>query len=164
MVHVFPERRVEAYRHSVLYVNHVSVVDCSVPKWVEQREQRRLAKDDRLFVKTSEPGWVLMDLNNSFKCRMGGKNLANVQFNPTLWNLQPIIRGTTDAVRIPALPETYAYVRENQDAWLEGLNPLPSRCPLYPRIRRMLLGLNSPVLTPRTRQWRRCKQKESWRR
>ena len=48
--------RVEAYRHSVLYVNLVSVVDCSVLSWIEQRDLRRLASDDRLFGKTSEPG------------------------------------------------------------------------------------------------------------
>ena len=123
VVQVFPDIRVEAYRHSVMYVNIVSVVDC--------------------------PGWVLMDLKNSFKCRMGGEDFANVQFNPKLWNLRPIIRETTDAVKLPAWPETYAYVRENQDAWLAGLNPLPNRCPLYPRIRRMLCGVNSPVLAPR---------------
>ena len=132
VVHVFPDIRVEAYRHSVLYVNLVSVVDCSVLNWVEQRELRRLAIDDRLFGKISQPGLVLLDLNNSFK-----EDLANVQINSKLWNLRPIIRGTTDAVKIPAWPETYAYVRENQDAWLAGLNPLPNRCPLYPRIRRM---------------------------
>ena len=46
VVHVLPDIRVEAYRHSVLYVNLVSVVDCSVLNWVEQRELRRLASDD----------------------------------------------------------------------------------------------------------------------
>ena len=59
VVHVFPHIRVEAYRHSVLYVNLVSVVNCCVLNWVEQRELRRLASDDRLFGKISEPGWVL---------------------------------------------------------------------------------------------------------
>ena len=149
VVQVFPDIRVEAYRHSGPYVNLVSVVDCSVLNWVEQGELRRLASDNRLFGKISDPGWVLMDLNNSFKCRMGGEDLANVQFNPKLWNLRPIIKGTTDAVKIPAWSETYAHVKENQDAWLAGSNPLPNRCPLYPRIRRMLLGVNSPALAPR---------------
>ena len=49
--HVFPDIQVEAYRHSVLFINIVSVVDCSVLNWVEQRELRRLASDDRLFGK-----------------------------------------------------------------------------------------------------------------
>ena len=30
-----------------------------------------------------------------------------------------------------------------------GSNPLPERCPLYPRIRSMLLGVTGPVLSPR---------------
>ena len=90
-----------------------------------------------------------MDLNNSFKCRMGGENLSNVQFNPKLWNLRPILKGAKEALKIPAWPETYAHVKQNQDTWLAGSDPLPDRCPLYPRFRRMLLEVTSPVLAPR---------------
>ena len=49
MSHAFPDVQVKAYRNSVLYVNLVSVVDCSVLNWVEQKERRGLASDDRLF-------------------------------------------------------------------------------------------------------------------
>ena len=90
-----------------------------------------------------------MDLNNSFKCRMGGENLSNLQFNPKLWNSRPIIKGTKEAVKIPAWPETYAHVKENQNTWLAGSDPLPDRCLLYPRIRRILLGVTSPVVALR---------------
>ena len=83
----------EAYRHSFLYVNPVSVVDCSVLNWVEQRELRGPASEDRLFERKADPGWVLMDLNNSFKCRMGGENLSNVQLNPKFWNLTTNYQG-----------------------------------------------------------------------
>ena len=106
VMHVFPDVQVEAYRHSVLYVNLVSVVDCSVLNWVKQRELRRLASEDRLFGRIAQPVRVLMDLNNSFKYRMGGENLSNVQLNPKLWNLRSIFKGTKDAVKISAWPET----------------------------------------------------------
>ena len=90
VAHVFPDIQNEAYRPSVLYVNRVSVVDCSVINWMEQRNLRGLAIDDRLFGKISESGWVLIYLNNSFKCRMGGENLSNVQF------IQPrVLKSTT---------------------------------------------------------------------
>ena len=69
MSFVFPDVQVKAYRNYVLYVNLVSVVDCSVLNWVEQKELRGLASDDRLFGRIAEPGWVLMDFNNNFKCR-----------------------------------------------------------------------------------------------
>ena len=49
MSFAFPDVQVKAYRNSVLYVNLVSVVDCSALNWVEQRELRGLASDDRLF-------------------------------------------------------------------------------------------------------------------
>ena len=42
MSFVFPDVQVKAYRNSVLYVNLVSVLDCSVLNWVEQRELRGL--------------------------------------------------------------------------------------------------------------------------
>ena len=56
MSFAFPDAQVKAYRNSVLYVNLVSVVDCSVLNWVEQRELRGLASDDRLFGRIAEPG------------------------------------------------------------------------------------------------------------
>ena len=56
MSFAFPDVQVKAYRNSVLYVNLVSVVDCSVLNWVEQRELRGLASDDRLFGRIAEPG------------------------------------------------------------------------------------------------------------
>ena len=92
---------------------------------------------------------MVMHLNNSFKCRMGEENLSNIQFNSKLWNLPPIIRGTKEAAAISAWPETYAHVKENHDTWLVGSDPMPDRCPLYPLIRRMLLGVTSPVLAPK---------------
>ena len=80
MSFAFPDVQVKAYRNSVLYVNLVSVVDCSVLNWVDQREPRGLVSDDRLFGRIAEPGWVLMDFNNHFKCRMGREDLSHIQF------------------------------------------------------------------------------------
>ena len=41
MSFAFPDVQVKANRNSVLYVNLVSVVDCSVLNWVEQRVAER---------------------------------------------------------------------------------------------------------------------------
>ena len=148
MSFAFPDVQVKAYR-SLLYVNLVSVVDCSVLNWVEQKELRGLASDDRLFGRIAEPGWVLMDFNNNFKCRMGRENLSHVQFNPKLWNLRPVVKDSGETMRVPLLPEACAHVKENQQAWLSGSRPLPGQCPRYPPIRRMLLGVTSPIIAPR---------------
>ena len=144
MSFVFPDVQVKAYRNSVLYVNLVSVVDL-----VEQKELRGLASDDRLFGRIAEPGWVLMDFNNNFKCRMGREDLSHVQFNPKLWNLRPVVMDSGEAMRVPFWPEAYAHVKENQHAWLSGSRPLPHQYPRYPLIRRMLLGVTSPVIAAR---------------
>ena len=149
MSFVFPDVQVKAYRNSVLYVNLVSVVDCSVLNWVEQRELGGLASDDRLFGRIAEPGWVLMDFNNNFKWRMDHEDPSHIQFNPKLWNLRPVVKDSGAATRVPLLPEAYAHVQENQQAWLSGSRPLPDQRPRYPPIRRMLLGVTSPVIAPR---------------
>ena len=65
MSFVFPDVQVKAYRSSVLHVNLILVVDCSVLNLVEQKELRGLASDDRLFARVADPGWMLMDFNNS---------------------------------------------------------------------------------------------------
>ena len=125
----FPNVQVKAYRNSVLYVNLVSVVDCSVLNWVEQSELRRLASDDRLFGRIAEPGWVLMDFNNHFKCRMGREDLSHIQFNPKLLNLRPVVKDTGEAVRVPQLPGAYTREREsaNMASWVQAAaGPMPS--------------------------------------
>ena len=149
MSFAFPDVQVKAYRNSVMYVNLVSVVGCSVLIWVEQKELRGLASDDRLFRRIAEPDLVLMDFNNKFKCRMGREDLFHVQFNPKLWNLRPVVKDSGEAMRVPIWPEAYAHVKENQQAWLSGSKPLPEQCPRYSPIRRMLLGVTSPAIAPR---------------
>ena len=94
MSYAFPDVQGKAYRNSVLYVNLVSVVDCSVLNWLEQKDLRGLASDDRLFGRIAESGWILMDFNNSFKCRMGDVDHSHIQFNPKLWNLRPVVKDT----------------------------------------------------------------------
>ena len=110
----FPDVQVKAYRNSVLYINMVSVVDYSVLDWVEQKELRGLASDDMLFGRIAEPEWMLMDFNIDVKCRMGGEDLSHVQFNPKLWNLRPVEKDSGEEMRVPAWPEAYAHVKDNQ--------------------------------------------------
>ena len=145
----FPDVQVKAFRKSVLYINLVSVVDCSLLNCVEQKELRGLASYNRLFGRIAEQGWMLMDFNNNFKCRMGREDLSHVQFNPKLWNVRPVVKDSGEAMRVPIWPEAYAHVKENQQAWLSGSRPLPDQCPRYPPIRRMLLGVTSPAIAPR---------------
>ena len=81
--------------------------------WVEQKELRGLASNDKFFGRIAEPGWMLMNFNNNFKCRMGGEDLSHVQFNPKLWNLRPVVKVSGEVMRFPAWPEAYAHDKEN---------------------------------------------------
>ena len=80
---------------------------------------------------------------------MGRDDHSHIQFNPKIWNLRPVGKDSGEAMRVPLLPEAYAHVKENQQAWLSGSRLLPDQCPRYPPIRRMLLGVTSPVIDPR---------------
>ena len=88
---------------------------------------------------------MLMDFNNNFKCRMGSEDLSHVQFKPKLWNLRPVVKDSGEAMRVH-MREAYAHVKANQQARLSGSRPLPDQCPRYPLIKRMLLGVTSPVI------------------
>ena len=97
MSYVFAVVQVKAYRNSLWYVKLVSVVDCSVLKWVEQKRLGGLAIDDRLFGKVAKAGWFLMDFNNIFKCRMCDEDLSHIQFR--LWKIRPVVKDTGEAKR-----------------------------------------------------------------
>ena len=146
MSHAFPDVQVKACKNSVLHVNLVPVVDSSLLNWVEQKELRGLASDDRLFGRKAESEWMLMHFNNNFKCRMGGEDIFHVQFNPKLRSMRPVVKDSGEAMRVSAWPEAYAHVKESQQVWLAGSIPLPDQCPRYPPIRRMLLGVTSPAI------------------
>ena len=61
---------------------------------VEQRELRRMASEDRIFGRIAEPGLVLMDLNNSFKCRMGSFRTSNSTISSGIYEQSPRVRKT----------------------------------------------------------------------
>ena len=82
---------------------------------------------------------------------MGREELSHIQFNPKLWNLRPVVKDSGAAMRVSLLPEAYEHAKENQQACFSGSRPLPDQCPRYPPIRRMLLGVTSPVIAPRIR-------------
>ena len=71
---------------------------------LEQKKLTGLASEDRLFGRIADAGWILMDFNNSFKCRMGNKYLSHIQFNTKLSNLRPVVKDTGEAIRVPARP------------------------------------------------------------
>ena len=60
-----------------------------------------------------------------------------------------MVKDSEEAMWVPARPEEYAHVKENQQVSLLGSRPLQDQCPRYPPTRRMLLGVTSPAIAPR---------------
>ena len=137
---VFPDVQVKAYRISVLYVNLVSVVDCSVLNWAEQKELRGLASDDRLFGRIAEPGAEFSNgPRGPFPCPVQSEALESATSG------EGFRRGDVGPTLAGSL-----YTRQREPASVAfRVQVAAGPCPRYPPIRRVLLEVTSPAIAPR---------------
>ena len=147
----FPDVKAEASRMSVFHLNLISAVDGTALNWCEQHALRELMSENLLFAKISEPEMSVIYFDDHFRDRMGEMNRGNIEVFPKLWNLRPYKKTNGEVTRIPRLTAAYHKLRETKD-W--GVyKKLPEEVPEFPLIRRMLLGADSVVQTPRLRDF-----------
>ena len=75
---------------------------------------------------------------------------GHIELFPKLWNLRPYNKTNGKVTRIPRLTTAYHKSREETKVW-GNYKKLPEEIPEFPLIRRMLLGADSVVQTPRLR-------------
>ena len=147
----FPDVKAEASRVSVFHLNLIPAVDGTALNWCEQHALRELMSENLLFAKISEPEMSVIYFDDHFRDRMGEMNRGNIEVFPKLWNLRPYNKTNGEVTRIPRLTAAYHKLRETKD-W--GVyKKLPEEVPEFPLIRRMLLGADSVVQTPRLRDF-----------
>ena len=146
----FPDLKVEAYRRSVLHLKLISAVDGSTLNWCEQHALREMMSEDLLFAKISEPEMTVINFDDHFRDRMGEVDRGHIEVFPKLWNLRPYDKTNGEVTRIPRLTAAYHKLREETKSWGD-YKKLPEEIPEFPLIRRMLLGADSVVQTPRLR-------------
>ena len=78
---------------------------------------------------------------------MGGKREGPIEAYPKFWNLNPLTADGREILRIPAWKESFALVKRELETTMER-EILSAIMPEFPVVRRMTLGMNSPLVGP----------------
>ena len=134
----------------MLHLNLISAVDGSALYWGEQHALREIMSEDLLFAKISEPEMTVINFDDPFHDRMGEVDRGHIEVFPKLWNLRPYYKTNGEITRTPRLTAAYHKLRDETKGWGD-YKKLPEEIPGFPLIRRMFLGADSVIQTPRLR-------------
>ena len=70
VTHAFPDPLVAAYRHSLVHVSLISVLDGTALNWCGQEELRARMSDMVLFRKVKDPELMVFNFPGQLQCRM----------------------------------------------------------------------------------------------
>ena len=93
---------------------------------------------------------TVINFDEQFRDRMGEVDRGHIEVFPKLWNLRPYDKTNGEVTRIPRLTAAYHKLREETKGWWD-YKKLPEEIPEFPLVRRMFLGADSVVQTPRLR-------------
>ena len=147
VTYAFPDPLVAAYRHSVVHVSLISVLDGTALNWCQQEVLRARMSNTVLFGKVKGPELVVFNVWGQLQCRMGGKREGPIETYPKFWNLNPLTANGEEILRIPAWKKSFELVKKELEATLEK-EILPATIPELPTVRRMTLGMNSSLVVP----------------
>ena len=71
VTYTLPDPLVEAYRHSVVHVSLINVLDGTALNWCRQEELRAQMSDTVLFGKVKDPELMLFNFRGHLHCIMG---------------------------------------------------------------------------------------------
>ena len=97
--------------------------------------------------KMKDPELMVYNFRGQLQCRMGGKREGPIETYPKFWNLNPLTASRQEILRIPAWKKSFELVKSELEAILEK-EVLPITIPEFPTVRRMTLGMNSPLVVP----------------
>ena len=106
-----------------------------------------MMSEDLIFAKTET---TVINFDDHFRDRMRELDRGHIEVFPRFWNLGPYVKTNGEVTRIPRLTASYHKLREETKGWGD-YKKLPEEIPEFPLIRRMLLGAESVVQTPRSR-------------
>ena len=147
VTYAFPDRLVSAYRHSVVHVNLIRVLDGTALNWCRQEDLRARMSETVLFGKIKDPELIVLNFRGQLQCRMEGKREGQIEVYPKFWNLNAIAKDTREVLRIPAWTKCFELTKGELETILE-LDVLPAVIPEFSTVRRMTLGMNSPMVVP----------------
>ena len=147
VTYAFPDPLVAAYRHSVVHVSLISVLDGTALNWCQQEVLRARMSNTVLFGKVKDPELVVFNFRGQLQCRMRAKREGPIETYPKFWKLNPLTANGQQILRIPAWKKSFELVKKELEATLEK-EVLPATNPEFPTVRRMVLGMNSPLVVP----------------
>ena len=100
-----------------------------------------------LFGNVKEPELIVLKFWGQLQCRMGEKREGLIEAYPKFWNLNSVAKITREVLRIPAWKKSFKIAKKELETILERY-VLPAAIPEFPAVRRMTLGMNSPMVVP----------------
>ena len=100
-----------------------------------------------LFGKMKDPELIVLNFSCQLQCRIEGKREGLIEVYPKFRNLNPTAKDTREVSRIAAWTKCFEYTKRELETILER-DVLPAAIPEFPTLRRMMLGMNSPMLVP----------------
>ena len=147
VTYAFPDPLVTTYRYSVTHLSLISVLDGTALNWCRQEVLRAQMSNTVLFGKVKDAELIVYNFRGQLQCRMGGKREGPIETYPKFWNLNPLAADGREILRIPAWKDSFALVKRELEAIMEK-EILPATMPEFPIVRRMTLGMNSPLVVP----------------
>ena len=71
MTYAFPDPLVAAYRHSVVHVILISVLDGTAPNWFRQEHLSARMSETVFLGKIKDPELIVLKFRGQLQCRMG---------------------------------------------------------------------------------------------
>ena len=84
VTYAFPDPLVAAYRHSVVHVSLINVLDGTALNWCQQEVLWARMSNTVLFGKVKEPELVVFNFRGQLQCRMGENVKAPLRLIPKL--------------------------------------------------------------------------------
>ena len=116
------------YRHSVVQVSLISILDGTAFNWCRQEDLRAQMSETVLFRKVKEPKLVVRKFRGQLQCRMGGEREGPIEDYPKFWKLNPVARDKREVLRIPAWTRIFEFTKNELETILER-DVLPSAVP-----------------------------------
>ena len=76
VTYALPDPLVTAYRHSVMYVSLISILDGTALNWCRQEDLRAQMIETVLFGKVKDPELIVLNFRVQLQCRMREKERA----------------------------------------------------------------------------------------
>ena len=147
VAYAFQDPLLAAYRHSAVHVSLIRVLDGTALNWCRQEDLRARMSETVLLGKIKDPELTVLNFRGQLQSRMGGKQEGPIEIHPKFCNLNPVFRNTSEVLRISAWTKSFEFTKRELETIIER-DVLPAKIPEFATLRRMTLGLKSPIVVP----------------